>query len=141
MTFFTQVTANPNATQETLKSLSGTGSWYTYYTPAGIFETRGEALKANNCGRDALESRCSRDSFPEWRRELKSQFADVREAYVQNPKRKINAEISRAVTGKPVMTYYGLYPSVSAVAQAAGVFTSDVRRWIKNYPEHYYYVV
>ena len=37
-----------------------------YHTPAGIFTVRGDAMKANNCTKDQLISRCKRSSFPDW---------------------------------------------------------------------------
>ena len=41
---------------------------YVYYTPAGGPFTRYEAMTANNCGKDALGSRCKRETFPDWYR-------------------------------------------------------------------------
>jgi hypothetical protein len=53
------------------------------------------------------------------------------------------AKMSAAKKGrshsKPVMTPYGVYPSVGAVAEASGRGKHVVRRWMKKYPEHYYY--
>ena len=39
-----------------------------------------------------------------------------------------------------VMTPYGVYPSITAVAQAANRITQTVRSWMKKYPKHYYYL-
>ena len=47
----------------------------------------------------------------------------------------------RAAHATPVMTYYGVYPSVRAVAEAAGVSAKVVSGWMKRFPKHYYYVV
>jgi len=41
---------------------------------------------------------------------------------------------------KPVMTPNGLYPSLKAVREASGVTAPTIRRWMKKWPEHYYYV-
>jgi hypothetical protein len=51
---------------------------------------------------------------------------------------KVNAELKQA--SKPIMTPNGLFPSLTAVAQAAGVRPSTVWFWKKKWPEHYYYV-
>ena len=48
-------------------------NYYNYYTPAGYFECHKEALKANNCTRDQLVSRCGRETFPDWYRVAKDQ--------------------------------------------------------------------
>ena len=77
-----------------------------------------------------------------------SHSAEVRDK-IGNAQRgkKYSAEIrarmlaaATASKGRPVMTYYGPYPSVMAVARAAGVLDETVRKWIKRYPEHYYYI-
>jgi len=41
---------------------------------------------------------------------------------------------------KPIMTPNGIYPSHSAVQRAAGVSEPTVYRWMKKWPEHYYYL-
>jgi hypothetical protein len=41
---------------------------------------------------------------------------------------------------KPVMTPNGLYPSKKAVAEAANVSTVSVDKWIKKWPEHYFFL-
>lgn len=43
-------------------------------------------------------------------------------------------------TKKAVMTYYGPFESVTAVARASGYSRKVVGSWIRKYPEHYYYV-
>lgn len=57
---------------------------------------------------------------------------------------KINTPESRAkrsaTMNTPVMTYYGVFPSRRAVAEAAGVSCETVRLWMKRYPEYYYYL-
>lgn len=57
---------------------------------------------------------------------------------------KINTPESRAkrlaTMSTPVMTYYGVFPSRRAVAEAAGVSCETVRSWMKKYPDHYYYM-
>ena len=42
---------------------------------------------------------------------------------------------------KPMMTPNGLYPSLTAVFKASGVSSrTTIYRWMKKWPEHYYYV-
>ncbi len=41
---------------------------------------------------------------------------------------------------KPIMTPNGPFPSLSAVAEAAGVKPGKVWIWMKRWPEHYYYI-
>ena len=51
------------------------------------------------------------------------------------------AKLSQACkTKRAVMTYYGPYPSVMAVARASGRNEETVRSWIRKFPEHYYYI-
>jgi hypothetical protein len=138
MDFFTKVTRPTKATQETVYGLKGQNSFYTYVTPAGVFETRSEAMQANNCTQDQLISRCERTSFPDWSRKLKPAFADSMSAFTDSMSRSRVGKPN--CNAKPVMTYYGQYPSVEAVAKAAGVTGNVVRRWIKKYPKHYYFV-
>ena len=45
-----------------------------------------------------------------------------------------------AAKAKPIITPYGLFPSVRAVAEASGKPIYTVQSWVKKYPEHYYYV-
>jgi len=115
MNFFESVSANPNATFETLekkrvawnKGLFGDNNpqkgckrpnqselmkkyWageenkesrsrsrkgrpashttYVYHTPAGMFNVRGDAMKANNVTKDQLYKRCLSKHWPEWYR-------------------------------------------------------------------------
>jgi len=92
--------------------------------------------------------------------QAKARMRATRSQLVYSPSAETRASISAAQTGKkyspeirarmlaaataskgrPVMTYYGPYPSVMAVARAAGVLDETVRKWIKRYPEHYYYI-
>jgi hypothetical protein len=46
----------------------------------------------------------------------------------------------REKSGRPVMTYYGVFPSVRAVSEASGYTSYTVRAWMQKYPEHYYYI-
>ena len=158
MNFFTPVTKPSKGTQETVKKvhipwhkgtkpskgtheivngLKGQNSYYTYVTPAGTFVKRQDALLANNCTHYQLKSRCKRASFPGWTRELKPAFADSMSVFYGIMSGRVGKSNYNA---KPVMTYYGQYPSVEAVAKAAGVTGNVVRRWIKKYPKHYYYI-
>lgn len=41
---------------------------------------------------------------------------------------------------KKTMTPNGVFPSLKAVAEAAGVSTVTIRKWMKKWPEHYYYI-
>lgn len=136
MEFFAQPQINPNATSETIVSNANVNCWYVYKTPAGVFDSRGEAMKANNCTADQLKSRCRRDSFPDWIRQIKPVFVDSREYHQQ----RTNNKNAAAATKKPVMTYYGPFPSVREAAEAAGVTTYTMARWIRKYPKHYYYI-
>jgi hypothetical protein len=43
-------------------------------------------------------------------------------------------------TARPLMTPNGLYPNARAVVEASGYSINAVRRWVKKYPEHYYYI-
>lgn len=49
------------------------------------------------------------------------------------------AKIS-AINSKPVMTPNGVYPSIKAVAEASGFPGHVVRRWLKRFPTHYYFI-
>jgi hypothetical protein len=51
----------------------------------------------------------------------------------------ISAE-HRASISKPMMTPNGVFPSKNAVAVAANTTTVTIARWMKKYPEHYYYL-
>ena len=53
------------------KGCPATHTTYVYHTPAGIFDVRADAMKANNCTLDQLASRCKRASFPDWSKKLK----------------------------------------------------------------------
>lgn len=48
------------------KGCPATHTTYVYHTPAGVFDVRGDAMKANNCSMHQLISRCKRASFPDW---------------------------------------------------------------------------
>jgi transposase-like protein len=41
---------------------------------------------------------------------------------------------------KPIMTPNGVFPSRSAVAAAADVNATTVSRWLKKFPNDYYYI-
>ena len=56
------------------------------------------------------------------------------------PRSKESRETQAQKQWKPVMTYYGAYPSLKAVAEAASVSGTTVRKWMKKYPQHYYYI-
>ena len=56
----------------------------------------------------------------------------------QATRNKIQAKLW--ANARSVMTPHGVFPSTGAVAQAAGVTTTTVRRWMQQYPKHYYYV-
>jgi hypothetical protein len=45
-----------------------------------------------------------------------------------------------AAKSKALMTPNGLFPSCVSVAKTAGVCTDTVRKWIRLYPNDYYYV-
>lgn len=49
------------------------------------------------------------------------------------------AKIS-AINSKPVMTPNGAYPSIKAVAEASGFPGHTVRRWLKRFPDQYYFI-
>lgn len=49
------------------------------------------------------------------------------------------AKIS-AINSKPVMTPNGVYPSIKAVAEASGFPGHTVRRWLKRFPDQYYFI-
>ena len=41
---------------------------------------------------------------------------------------------------KPMMTPHGLFPSKAAVIKAAGVAPATVNKWLKKFPNDYYYI-
>lgn len=46
----------------------------------------------------------------------------------------------KAKLSKPIMTPNGPFPSVKAVAETAGVSANTIRRWLKNFPNDYYFI-
>jgi len=44
------------------------------------------------------------------------------------------------VTGKPIMTPNGIFPSVMEVSRVAGVSYYTVHYWMRKWPEHYYII-
>jgi plasmid stability protein len=53
---------------------------------------------------------------------------------------KETCELMTAVRGTPVMTPNGVFPSVRAVAEAAGRGHDTIRKWMKWWPSDYYYL-
>ena len=56
------------------------------------------------------------------------------------PRSRESIEAQAQKQFKPVMTPHGRFPSLASVAIAAGVSGTTVRKWIKKYPLHYYYI-
>jgi hypothetical protein len=111
---------------------------YRYYTPAGVFEKLAEAIEANGCSRNAFIKRIKNKNFVDWYRE------PININYINKLKKamKHSKKWQQRFTGsKPVMTPNGKFPSVQSVADAAKVDGNTIRRWMKKWPEHYYYVV
>lgn len=68
-----------------------------------------------------------------------SELAKVREAnrVISDETRAKLRKTSRILD---VMTPNGVFPSRAAVARAAGVQPATINRWMKKWPEHYYYI-
>lgn len=47
---------------------------------------------------------------------------------------------SRPDNCKPMMTPNGVYPSMKAVVAASGKAEITIRKWMKKWPKHYYYI-
>ena len=76
--------------------------------------------------------------------EISAKMAAAHKNRTPEQRAKINAKISAAkrrhIIERPVMTPYGAYPSITAIAQAANRMNATVKTWIKKYPKHYYYL-
>jgi hypothetical protein len=77
----------------------------------------------------------------------KKAWATTRKGYVVSEEAR--AKMSQAkkgrrrplnVTGKPIMTPNGIFPSVMQVSRVAGVSYDRVHYWMKKWPQHYYYI-
>ena len=55
-----------NAKKKVGRPKSATHTTYVYHTPAGIFNVRGDAMKANNVTLDQLVRRCMSKHRPDW---------------------------------------------------------------------------
>jgi hypothetical protein len=65
---------------------------------------------------------------------------NIKEYYKSNPNARKGKRNQDSNRGKQLMTPNGLYPSRSAVANAANVDPTTIKRWIAKWPEHYYYI-
>ena len=111
---------------------------YRYFTPAGVYDSFGEALIANNVTRDQLAKRCKNKNFPDWYREATNiDYINKMQASMMSSKKYKQRKNNGA---KSLMTPNGLFPSIQSVADAAKVDPKTVKRWINKWPEHYYYL-
>ena len=81
----------------------------------------------------------ARKGKPAWNRGI-CHLSDEAKKRISEARKKTKGLYKNTYQSKPVMTYYGPYPSKTAVARAAGVDPGTVSNWIKKYPEHYYYI-
>jgi len=153
MTFFTKVTAPSKATFETVEKeyvvwctgLSGTmlGKKHSAETRALMSATRSGVLSPTYGKKHSAETRAKIGAANKGRTISAESRAKLSAALKGKPKPKWSAE-SRAnfsaSKSKPVMTPYGLFPSIRAIAEASGRDASTVRTWLRKFPEHYYYV-
>ena len=157
MDFFESVSANPNATFETLKKPTSGGwckglkGWLTHTPDArakisasqkgrrkGIklsLETRAKISAARQAwvsvNHVSLETRAKMSASQKGKNKGKKRSAETRA--------KMSANHTRPAA-KLLMTPNGLYPSRKAVAKAANVCPETISNWIKKWPEHYYYI-
>jgi hypothetical protein len=94
-------------------------------------------------------SRRGRVLTPDWRAKIgnahkgREVSAETRAKLSANYRRPWSEESSAklsAIKSTPVMTPNGLFPSRKAVARAAGVGPATITRWMRKWPEHYYFV-
>lgn len=132
--FATPITNNPNATSETLvkqrvnwaKGLKGC------FAPDFADKVRNARIGKNL----DKETRAKISATHKAKSPVKQQGPiRLSEESRQALSKKMQERYSR-----PVMTYYGVFPSRRAVAEAAGVSTAMVGKWMKLYPEHYYFL-
>ena len=158
MSFFTKVTANPNATQETLerqhvvwnKGLKETldpavraritASWrgkkHSAETRA-IMSAKGGNQKGKKRSAETLAKMSAAQLGKKHSAETLAKMSKARKG---RPKSAEHRAKIGAANGKSIMTPHGLFPSVNSVAEASGFSRETVRNWIKKYPKHYYYV-
>ena len=109
---------------------------------------KGKTLSAETRARI---SAANKNRTPEQRAKTRAKISAAVVASYKNKTPEQRAEIhakmaaaAKAVWEKrrhtPVMTPYGAYPSITAVAKAANRMNQTVRAWIKKYPKHYYYL-
>ena len=138
-------------------------------TPASA-ETRAKISAANkgriiSAEKNAKRSATLKNKTPEQRAEINAKIRAAALARYKNPAQMAEIRAKRSATLKArtpeqraetlaklratrhllgisrrVMTPYGVYPSITAVAQAANRITQTVRSWMKKYPKHYYYL-
>lgn len=111
---------------------------YKYFTPAGVYDSFGEALIANNVTRDQLAKRCKNKNFPEWYRVATNTeyISKMQASMLSSKKYKQRPNTCE----KSLMTPNGVFPSIQSVADAANVDPKTIKRWINKWPEHYYFI-
>ena len=149
MDFFTQVTKPSKGTQETLvkkhevwnKGLKGV----LIVSEETLAKKRGQvAWNKGLKGSMSENNKASLLAANLGRKRSAETLAKLRAANLGRKFGPLSTEQRlklRAAHATPVMTYYGVYPSVRAVAEAAGVSAKVVSGWMKRFPKHYYYVV
>ena len=74
--------------------------------------------------------------------ELKARWSEIAKRREANRiiSDETRAKLAKTSRIRDVMTPNGVFPSRVAVARAAGVDGSTIDRWMKKWPEHYYYI-
>ena len=148
------LTANKNRTPEQRAKISAKiSAAHKNRTPEQRAETSAKRSAIHKGKIVSAETRAKlsaahKNRTPEQRAKIRAKTsAGLRAAYeAKTPEQraKRNAKISAAKRGhtikRPVMTPYGAYPSITAVAKAANRTGQTVKIWIKKYPKHYYYL-
>ena len=115
MNFFKSVSANPNATFETLEKKHE--KWNKGLT--------------NNLHHSALIKKAWKDGRMTKNIKGRTHSAETRALLSANHHR---------ANAKPLMTPHGLFPSRGAYAQEINVAAQTVGYYINKWPEHYYYL-
>jgi len=104
-------------------------------------ETRAKLREINRGRRHSDETRArnSEANRRAWATTRKDyQHSDETRAKMSKASKLRKRELN--VTGKPIMTPNGVFPSIMEVSRVAGVSYYTVHYWMRKWPEHYYII-
>ena len=142
MNFFQPIIENPNASAETLEKKRISWNKGLSLKEKGIIVHQETLDKISKAHKGKIISLTTRAKLRDANLGKKANDETRAKQKATAKKRNYSPEmIAKFTTSKPLrlMTPNGLFPSIKAVCEASGKCEDTIRKWIKKWPEHYYY--